>query len=122
MRATGTFEITAWDAQPPYDAPAEGPPLARITVRKRFAGPLDGESTAELLVCGEAGYVAGERVTGTLDGRSGTFVLQHGASAAPDGAPFQFGAVIPGSGTGELAGLRGSARMEHERYTLDYEL
>ena len=59
---------------------------------------------------------------GTLDGRAGTFVLQHGATGAPDGSPFMFGHVVPGSGTGALAGLRGTVRMEHERYTLDYEL
>ena len=121
-RAEGTFAITAWDAEPPYDAPAAGPPLARITVRKTFIGPLTGESEAQLLVCGEAGYLANERVRGTLDGRAGTFVLQHGATAAPDGTPFTFGNVVPGSGTGALDGLRGSVRMEHERYALEYEL
>ena len=120
--AAGTFAITAWDAEPPYDAPAEGPPLARITVRKAFSGPLEGDSEAQLLVCAEAGYLASERVRGTLDGRAGTFVLQHGATGAPDGTPFIFGNVVPGSGTGELTGLRGTVRMEHERYTLDYEL
>jgi hypothetical protein len=122
MRATGPLEITAWDAQPAYDAPAEGPPLARITVRKHFTGPLEGESVAELLVCAEAGYVANERVSGRLDGRTGTFVLQHGGTDAGDGAPFQFGNVVPGSGTGELAGLGGTVHMDHEGYTLDYEL
>ena len=44
------------------------------------------------------------------------------ATGAPDGTPFMFGNVVPGSGTGELTGLRGTVRMEHERYTLDYEL
>jgi hypothetical protein len=110
------FAITGWD-QAPYDEPAAGPPLTRATVRKRFAGALDGESVAELLTCGELAYMANERVTGTLDGRSGTFVLQHGAWE--DG---QWGFVVPGSGTGELAGLRGSVRMAHERATLDVEL
>ena len=62
--AAGTFAITAWDAEPPYDAPADGPPLARITVRKAFSGPLEGESEAQLLVCAEAGYLASERVRG----------------------------------------------------------
>ena len=114
----GTFAITAWDAEPPYDAPADGPALARITVRKAFSGPLEGESEAQLLVCGDAGYLANERVRGALDGRAGTFVLQHGAT----GEAFTFGHVVTGSGTGALAGLRGTVRMEHERYTLDFEL
>ena len=61
-------------------------------------------------------------MTGTLDGRAGTFVIQHGATMNPDGSAFQFGNVVPGSGTGELAGLRGTVRMAHERATLDYEL
>lgn len=122
MSVSGTFEITAWDADPPYDAPADGPPLARITVRKRFSGALEGESVAELLVCAEAGYVASERVCGRLDGREGTFVLQHGGTQGAGREPFQFGNVIPGSGTGALAGLRGTVVMEHERYTLEYEL
>jgi hypothetical protein len=120
--AAGTFAITGWDAEPPYDAPGEGPPLARITVRKAFSGALEGTSEAQLLVCGEAGYLASERVSGVLDGRAGTFVLQHGATAAPDGSPFTFGNVVPGSGTGELAGLRGTVRMEHERYGLEFAL
>jgi hypothetical protein len=122
VNASGTFEITAWEAEPPYDTPAEGPPLARITVRKRFSGALQGESVAELLVCGEAGYVGSERVTARLDGADGTFVLQHGATQGADGAPIQFGHVIGGPGTGALAGLHGTVRMEHERYTLDYQL
>ena len=122
MTGEGTFAITAWDAEPPYDAPADGPPQGRITVRKAFSGALSGTSEAQLLVCGEAGYVASERITGALDRRAGTFVVQHGATAAPDGSPYQFGNVIPGSGTGELAGLRGTITFAHERYAFDLEL
>jgi hypothetical protein len=111
-----TFEITGWD-QAPYDEPAEGPPLTRATVRKRYAGALEGESVAELLTCGELAYIANERVSGELDGHAGTFVLQHGASEGG-----QWGFIVPGSGTGALAGLRGDARLEHGRIVLDYEL
>ena len=119
MNATVAFAITGWDQQP-YDESGEGPALSRATVRKRFSGELDAESVAEVLICGEAGYVASERVTGRLAGRAGTFVLQHGAAAHPDGSPFQFGNVVPGSGTGELAGLSGTVVMEHELATLEY--
>jgi uncharacterized protein DUF3224 len=115
-QASATFEITAWEPEP-HDEPTDGPPLTRITVRKRFAGRLEGESVAELLTCAETGYVASERVTASLDGRAGTFVLQHGAWAGG-----QFGHVIPGSGTGALAALTGTARTEHEKITLEYEL
>ena len=116
MKAAATFAITGWE-QAPYDAPPDGPPLTRATVRKTYSGPLAAESVAELLTCGELAYMANERVSGTLDGRSGTFVLQHGAWEGG-----QWGFVVPGSGTGELAGLRGSAELAHERIALDYEL
>ena len=116
MKVEATFAITGWD-QSAYDEPAEGPPLTRATVRKRYTGPLEGESVAELLTCGELAYAANERVTATLDGRAGTFVLQHGAWEGG-----QWGFVVPGSGTGALAGLRGEARLAHERIALDVEL
>jgi Protein of unknown function (DUF3224) len=116
MKLDATFEITGWE-QDDYDAPADGPPLTRATVRKTYGGGLEAESVAELLTCGELAYMANERVTGALDGRSGTFVLQHGAW---EGGQWSF--VVAGSGTGELAGLRGDARLEHGRITLHYEL
>jgi hypothetical protein len=124
---TATFEITGWD-ETVYDAPAAGPPMARATVRKRFSGPLDGTSTAELLTAqgeGGAGYLASERVEATLDGRRGTFVLQHGGIGDAD-EQHAFGHVVPGSGTGELEGLRGEAAFAHDddgaRLTLSYTL
>jgi hypothetical protein len=112
---TAAFEVTAWDEHP-YDEPADGPTLKRITVRKRFSGALEGESVAELLAAqGEdgRGYVASERVEGVLDGRSGTFVLQHGAIEG-DGALRSFGSVVPGSGTGELRGINGDGTFVHD--------
>ena len=115
-KVDATFEITRWEATP-YDEPAEGPPSSRIVVGKAYAGALAGESLAELLTSGELAYLANERVTGTLDGRSGTFVLQHGAWEGG-----QWGYVVPGSGTGELAGLRGTAVLDHGTIALDYEL
>jgi Protein of unknown function (DUF3224) len=121
---TATFEITGWD-ETRYDEPAEGPPLARATVRKRFSGPLDGTSVAELLTAGESGYLASERVAGSLEGRSGTFVLQHGG-VADETEQHAFGHIVPGSGTGELSGLRGDAVFAHDdagaRVTLTFTL
>src|SRR3954468_15431820 len=126
---TAEFEITSWD-QTPYDEGAEGAELGRATVRKAFTGPLTGTSVAELLLCGSGedgrGYVASEKVTGTLDGRTGPFVLQHGAVQGPGDDGRTFGHVVPGSGTGELAGLRGDAVYRHDesgaRLTLTYAL
>jgi hypothetical protein len=122
------FEITAWD-QAPYDNGAGGPQLGRATVHKTFTGPLAATSVAELLLCGGEGgqgYVASERVTGTLDEREGTFVIQHGGIAAAGDDGHTFGHVVPGSGTGELAGLRGKASYRHDdavaQLTLTYTL
>ncbi|PRY46788.1 DUF3224 domain-containing protein [Umezawaea tangerina] len=116
------FTITRWDESA---AEAGEPKLARVDVGKTFTGPLEGTSTAQLLTCaaadGSAGYVASEQFSGTLDGRAGTFVIQHGATMSPDGPSF-FGHVVPGSGTGALVGLKGTARVEHELITLEYDL
>lgn len=121
---TATFEITGWD-EVTYDRPAAGPELSRATVRKSFSGPLEGTSVAELLTAGTAGYLSSERVEGTLDGRRGTFVLQHGGVGdGPDAR--SFGHVVPDSGTGELSGLRGDATYQHDetgaRLTLTYTI
>ena len=58
MSVTASFEITGWD-ETTYDAPEEGPPLTRVSVRTRFSGPLEGTSTAEVLIAGREGYLAG---------------------------------------------------------------
>lgn len=116
MEAKCTFDVTEWKPSP-GDAPEEGPALTRVAIRKKFQGELDGESVGEGLFCGlsdpeaGAGYVVSERVTGALAGRSGTFVLQHGGVMGPGMAPRSFGNVVPGSGTGELAGLRGEMEI-----------
>ncbi len=116
MEAKCTFDVTGWEPSP-GDDPAEGPALVRVAIRKKFQGDLDGESAGEGLFCGlsdpeaGAGYVVSERVTGVLAGRSGTFVLQHGGIMGPDTPPRSFGNVVPGSGTGELTGLRGEMEI-----------
>lgn len=122
------FEITRWEesAYGPDDAlyapAAEGPAMARVSMAKRWSGLLEGTSAGEVQTCGREGYLASERIDGTLDGRGGTFVLQHGATLAPDGTPRQFAYVVPGSGTGELEGLSGEGRLEHGLLQLDWTL
>jgi hypothetical protein len=119
MQIIADFEITAWDEEPDM-----------TIVRKRFSGAMEGTSVARLLTAGGEdgrGYVASEVVDATIDGRAGTFVLQHGGIGTSDGAiAFQFGMVVPGTGTGELAGITGTARYEHTedhaRVTLDLTL
>jgi hypothetical protein len=127
-RATASFEVTGWD-QTPYGDEGDGPKLARATVKKTFRGDLEGTSAAELLMCGDpggggAGYIAQEVVTGTLAGRAGTFVLQHGGLRGA-GQAYTFGNVVPDSATGELRGLTGKVEYRHDEsgavLTLDYD-
>jgi len=112
MIAEGAFEIRM-TAEPPFDV-VDGVSLGRTTIDKTFSGPLEGASRVHMLsartsVEGSAGYVALERVAGVLDGKRGTFVLQH-AGIMNRGAPALSVTVVPDSGTGELAGISG--RME----------
>lgn len=118
------FEITEWD-ETAYDEPSDGPRLTRITIRKRYDGALKGTGVATVLTAqGDDGqaYVASERVEGALDGRSGTFVIQHGGIA--DAASQRtFGQIVPGSGTGDLRGLQGEAiEAQHGVLTLTVTL
>ncbi|WP_144127763.1 DUF3224 domain-containing protein [Catellatospora sichuanensis] len=109
------FEVTGWDPSV-YDEPGDGPALARVTVRKNFRGVVDGASVAEVLTAAGPdgrGYVASERFSGTIEGRAGTVVFQHWG--LDDGAAAHtFGHIVPGSGTGQLAGLTGEVTLEHD--------
>ncbi|GLZ35746.1 hypothetical protein Lesp02_79330 [Lentzea sp. NBRC 105346] len=124
MRIQAQFEVTGWD-ESAYDEVDGEAKLSRATVTKEFSGALEGRSTAAVLMAGlvegSAGYVASEKVDGALDGRKGTFVLQHGATMSPEGPVF-FGHVVPGTGTGELRGLRGTVKVEHGLLTMDYDV
>ncbi len=134
MRAVSSFEVTGWD-QSPYGEAGAAPSLSRATVDKRFTGDLEGESTAELLMCqvdpgdlgAGAGYVASELVSGRLGDRRGTFVLQHWGLAGGEAGERTGGHVVPGSGTDGLAGLSGTVQISvgpdgSHTLTLDYEL
>jgi Protein of unknown function (DUF3224) len=94
-----------------YEEPAEGPALMRIHVEERFNGDIDGAGVAEFLQIaradGSASFVGVERVTGRVAGRSGTFVLQDAGTVEGNVVSGE-GFVVPGSGTGELVGLRGT--------------
>lgn len=127
-RATGTFEVKLAPL-PTYET-AEGAMLGRMSIDKEFRGDLVGTSRGEMLtaftsVKGSAGYVAIERVSGTLQGRSGTFVLQHSGTMTR-GAPRLVVTVVPDSGTGALAGLAGTMQIDtsggKHAYTFEYTL
>jgi hypothetical protein len=124
-RASGTFEVKltpqATDNNP------EGATLGRMSIDKRFHGDLEATSKGEMLsagtgVKGSAGYVAIERVSGTLHGRSGAFVLQHSGTMTR-GAPQLSVTVVPDSGTGQLAGLTGTMaiRIVEGKHFYDFE-
>ncbi len=107
--ARGTFEVKL--APQPSDRRPEDSALGRIWLDKQFHGDLEATSRGQMLtamteVKGSAGYVAIERVSGTLRGRAGTFVLQH-TGTMTRGAPSLTITVVPDSGTEELAGLSG---------------
>jgi hypothetical protein len=109
MHAKGTFEVKL-DPQKP-DGKFEDATLQRMTIDKQFHGDLEGTSKGEMLsamteVKGSAGYVAMERLTGKLQGRSGSFVLQHSATMNR-GVPQLSITVVPDSGTGQLTGITG---------------
>lgn len=126
---TVPFDIDTWD-EATYDEPAAGPKLTSATLVKRYRGPLEGAGQARVLTAqgdGGRGYVASERVSGTLEGRTGTFVIQHGAAgAAGEPEEVALGVIVGGSGTGELEGLRGEVAFRHDddgaRVTISYTL
>jgi hypothetical protein len=110
QRATGPFDVKVTPQKPDTQI-ARAANLGRLTIDKRFHGDLEGISKGEMLatqteVPGSAGYVALERITGTLKGRAGGFVLQHSATMTR-GKPVSSITVVPDSGTGELRGLSG---------------
>lgn len=113
--ATVDFEVLSWDETWTGEL-AAGWVLARATVRKRMTGAVEGTSIAEVSTTGQGtgrAYSALERVEGTLDGRTGTFLLQHGGAGDETGQE-AFGHIVPGTGTGELTGLRGTAVFAHD--------
>ena len=126
--ATGSFEVKTIP-QPPEDA-AGGAAIGRLLLDKQFHGELEARSAGTMLgartpVQGSAGYVAQELVTGTLNGREGSFVLQH-YGVMNKGEMEQIVTVVPDSGTGQLTGLAGRMTITVENgahnYRLDYTL
>ena len=126
-QATGSFQVKL--APQPMSEVAADSFIARYSLDKVFHGQLEATSKGEMLSSGNpannAGYVAIERVTGTLDGKSGSFALQH-TGTMTHGIPQLSVTVVPGSGTGALTGLAGSMKIDitagKHSYTLDYVL
>jgi len=123
MRASGTFDVKL--SPEALADTAAGKSLARLSINKQFHGDLEATSKGEMLSAGtseptSAGYVAIERVSGTLKGRKGTFVLQHSGTMTR-GAPQLMISVVPDSGTDELAGLAGTMTITISNGNHSYE-
>ncbi len=128
MQAKGTFDVTL--SKQPAPSGILSAQIGVMTLEKRFHGDLEASSLGQMLsvmgaVSGSAGYVAMERIIGSLDGRQGSFVLQH-AGTMDRGVAKQMISVIPDSGTEALEGLSGTMAIEitggEHFYTFDYAL
>jgi hypothetical protein len=128
MQAQGTFEVKVVPLAADEGADTGG--FGRLSLDKTFSGDLAGNSKGQMVgaftaVEGSAGYVALERVTGSLGGRNGTFILQHSGSMSR-GTQSIIVTVVPDSGTGDLTGLTGTMQIiiegKKHSYVLDYSL
>ena len=111
MIAAGPFEVKLTPQPPGEDAV-----LSRLTLDKKFHGDLEATGKGQMLafsasVKDSAGYVAMEQVAGTLQGRQGTFVLQHSGTMTRGNGQLAI-IVVPDSGTDELVGLSGTMRID----------
>ena len=127
-RASGTFAVKI--VPQAADESVGDPTVGRLALDKQFSGDLEANSRGQMLavrteIQDSAGYVAMERVIGTLHGRSGTFALQHSGTMTR-GAPHLSVTVVPDSGTGELTGIAGTMTITIEggkhSYDLDYTI
>ena len=126
--AKGTFELKAWDEKP-FNEMNDMPKLTRASVIKSYQGDITGEGKLEYLMMyrddDSATFVGLERVVGSVGGRSGSFVLEHSGTFKGGVATVTL-LVVPGSGTGDLRGLRGNGEFAvgHQQpysMTLDYD-
>ena len=126
LHATGPFEVKI-DPQPPEEK-GGGPAIGRMLLNKQFHGDLEATSKGTMLAAGtgaknsSGGYVALEIVTGTLKGRTGTFVLQHSATMIR-AVPQLSITVLPDSATGQLTGLTGKMNINitDGKHSYDFE-
>jgi hypothetical protein len=127
--ANARFALKSWDEKP-YSEGQDLPKLTRAAVTKTFTGDINGEGHVEYLMMyradGSATFVGLERITGSVAGKAGSFVLQR-TGAFENGVASETYAVVPGSGSGELKSLRGdgASALGHGTefpFTLSYEL
>ena len=126
--ASGTFDVKI-TPQPPDDK-ASPSPIGRMLIDKQLHGDLEATSIGQMLsfgteTKGSGVYVAIERITGTLHGRSGSFAMQHSGTMIRS-VPHLIVTVVPDSGTGQLVGLTGKFAINiadgKHSYDFDYTL
>ncbi len=122
--ARGTFDITSMSEDVYHEAEGDAR-LARARGTQRFSGDIEGDGQVEWLNCytrsGRARLLGLQRISGSLGGRRGSFVIE--AIATHDGTRSTgTWTVVDGSGTGDLAGIRGSGGFEAESRTVPYHL
>jgi hypothetical protein len=129
MHVSGSFDVTL--APQKADNPqAQAAELQRMSIDKKFHGPLQGTSTGEMLAAKNerniGAYVAIERVVGLLAGRRGTFMIAHTGFMSGDVVGRWSVEIVPDSGTEQLAGLSGTMKItitgDKHFYELDYSL
>ena len=127
--ATGTFEVQP-GTEDAIAEPGDGLRVTHATGTQRFSGGIVGEGAIDWLMCylptKSARYVGLQRITGTIDGRRGSVVLEAVGDHDGTGSASTW-TVIDGTGTGELQGIRGTGGFEAKggktvSYRLDYEL
>jgi Protein of unknown function (DUF3224) len=128
MHGQGTFEVVM-SGEPAYGSD-DGVILARMRLEKTFAGPLTATSVGHMLAANtpvkdSAGYVALERIIGTLEGKQGSFVVVH-QGLLNRGAASLSVLVVPDSGSGALRGISGRMTLKNDAgkhtYNFDFEL
>ncbi|MBM2620842.1 DUF3224 domain-containing protein [Actinoplanes sp. LDG1-06] len=133
MNAIGTFDVADFTPAPgPAPEIKTGLPVGIATMRKTFAGEISGRSetlfTAAFDPATNTGtYVAMESFEGTLGGRPGAFNFVHSATTTGQDRQAEFLTIVPGSGTGDLAGIRGTGTLAVDedgthRISFDYTL
>jgi hypothetical protein len=116
MTSTSTFTTSDFDVTDYIPDVATALPTGHLRMRKTYAGGVAGRSVTQFTsafdqATGVGTYVAMESFEGTVDGRQGAFNFVHAASTSGSDRFNEFGFIVPGSGTGELAGIEGGVRL-----------